>query len=142
MISPVIVPFRAQIDDSLRQRCAKKRYPEPTRSGGSRRGALCSEHHAAAMRTWRTRRRQAGKSVVGASVTPFLRLSRPLLPQHICASALSYLANLNETFLRKSRAKITHRSNGFTIDGKFETKYFIIAILANRRRWYKWPRRV
>ena len=124
MISPVIVPFRAQIDDSLRQRCAKKRYPEPTRSGGSRRGALCSEHHAAAMRTWRTRRRQAGKSVVGASVTPFLRLSRPLLPQHICASALSYSACKNGTALAGLEI-LGSRSGLFTFEAGNDSDEFL-----------------
>lgn len=66
---PVTTPFRAQDEAPPRQRCAKRRCPKPARAGGSRRGALCTEHHAAAMRAWRDRRRKAGKSVAGASRT-------------------------------------------------------------------------
>ena len=62
-------PFEHETDPELRRRCAKRRCPEPARTGGSRRGALCTTHHAAAMRQWRARRRVAGKSIAGATPT-------------------------------------------------------------------------
>ncbi len=62
-------PFEHETDPELRRRCAKRRCPQPARTGGSRRGALCTTHHAAAMRQWRARRRAAGKPTAGATPT-------------------------------------------------------------------------
>jgi len=63
----VTPPPEHDFEAGPRRRCAKRRCPEPARTGGSRRGALCVDHHAAAMRQWRARRRAAGKPVAGPS---------------------------------------------------------------------------
>lgn len=62
-------PVDEETDLGLRRSCTKRRCIEPARLGGSRRGALCTTHHAAAMQAWRARRRAAGKPVAGASPT-------------------------------------------------------------------------